>query len=53
MAHRMVTLGAEVLFPVSDQHYGERAGRLRDPWGHQWMVAKRLEAFRATSRSDR
>lgn len=42
VADHMMALGAEVLFPVSDHDYGERAGRLRDPWGHQWMVAKRL-----------
>ena len=34
--------GARVIFPVTDHDYGERAGRLADPWGHQWMVAKRL-----------
>lgn len=42
MAQRMIEGGAEVIFPVSDHDYGERAGRLRDPWGHQWMLAKRL-----------
>lgn len=42
VADRMVALGAEALVPVRDHEYGERAGRLRDPWGHQWMVAKRL-----------
>jgi PhnB protein len=42
VAAAMVDGGAEVVFPVADQPYGDRAGRLRDPWGHQWMVAKRL-----------
>jgi uncharacterized glyoxalase superfamily protein PhnB len=27
---------------VSDHEYGERAGRLADPWGHLWMLAKPL-----------
>ena len=36
------TAGARVIFPVTDHEYGERAGRLADPWGHQWMLAKRL-----------
>jgi PhnB protein len=42
VAGRMVDGGARVIFPVTDHDYGERAGRLADPWGHQWMVAKRL-----------
>jgi uncharacterized glyoxalase superfamily protein PhnB len=42
VAERMVDGGARVVFPVADHEYGERAGRLADPWGHQWMVAKRL-----------
>ena len=42
VAARMLDGGARVLFPVTDHEYGERAGRLADPWGHLWMVAKRL-----------
>ena len=42
VAARMLDGGARVIFPVTDHDYGERAGRLADPWGHQWMVAKRL-----------
>jgi uncharacterized glyoxalase superfamily protein PhnB len=42
VAQRMLDAGARVVFPVADHAYGERAGRLADPWGHQWMVAKRL-----------
>lgn len=41
LAARMVAGGAEVIFPVADHDYGDRAGRLRDPWGHQWTVARR------------
>jgi PhnB protein len=43
VAARMVDAGATVVFPVADQPYGERGGRLRDPFGHQWMVSQRLE----------
>jgi PhnB protein len=42
VAARMLDGGARVIFPVTDHEYGERAGRLADPWGHQWMLAKRL-----------
>jgi uncharacterized glyoxalase superfamily protein PhnB len=42
VAERMVEGGAEVLFPVVDHDYGDRAGRLRDPFGHLWMIARKL-----------
>jgi PhnB protein len=42
LAARMIEAGAEVIFPVSTHDYGDRGGRLRDPWGHLWMVAQRL-----------
>ena len=35
--------GAEVVYPLADQFYGERGGRLRDPFGQQWMVSQRTE----------
>ena len=40
---RAVDAGAEVVYPLADQFYGERGGRLRDPFGHQWMLSKRIE----------
>lgn len=40
---RAVRAGAEVIFPLEDQFYGERAGRLRDPFGHQWMLSQVIE----------
>ncbi|ALE75769.1 glyoxalase [Pseudonocardia sp. EC080610-09] len=33
--------GGQVIFEVSDHPYGERGGRLADPFGHAWMVASR------------
>jgi PhnB protein len=41
---RAVAAGAEVLYPLADQFYGERGGRLRDPFGQQWMLSQRIEA---------
>lgn len=41
VAARMVAHGAAVVFPVDDQEYGERGGRLADPFGHLWMIARR------------
>ena len=31
--------GAEEIYPLADQFYGDRAGRVRDPFGHHWIVA--------------
>jgi uncharacterized glyoxalase superfamily protein PhnB len=43
VARRMVAGGATVVFEVADQPYGERGGRLADPFGHLWMIAQRIE----------
>jgi uncharacterized glyoxalase superfamily protein PhnB len=40
---RAVAAGAEVLFPLADQFYGERGGRVRDPFGHHWMISQVIE----------
>jgi PhnB protein len=40
---RAVAAGAEVMYPLEDQFYGERGGRLRDPFGQQWMLSARIE----------
>jgi PhnB protein len=44
---RALAAGAEVLYPLDDQFYGERSGRLRDPFGHQWMISKVIEELSA------
>ena len=40
---RAVGAGAEVIYPLEDQFYGERGGRLRDPSGQQWMMSQHIE----------
>ena len=40
---RALAAGAEVIYPLADQFYGERGGRLRDPFGHQWMLSQVIE----------
>ena len=32
--------GAEVVIPVDDRFYGAREGRIRDPFGHLWILSK-------------
>jgi PhnB protein len=40
---RAVAAGCEVIHPLADQFYGDRGGRLRDPFGHQWMLSTHIE----------
>lgn len=40
---RALDAGATEVFPVADQFYGDRAGRIRDPFGHCWILATRIE----------
>ena len=35
--------GATLIFPVADQFYGDRAGRIQDPFGHMWIISKHLK----------
>ena len=39
---RAVAAGATVVWPVSDQPYGWRVGRIVDPFGHHWEIGKPL-----------
>ncbi|HEY3664013.1 MAG TPA: VOC family protein [Chthoniobacterales bacterium] len=40
---RAVAAGAEVVRPLADQFYGHRAGRVRDPFGHEWVISQEME----------
>lgn len=39
---RALDRGAEEIFPLDDQFYGDRAGRVKDPFGHHWIIATRV-----------
>jgi uncharacterized glyoxalase superfamily protein PhnB len=39
VAERMLGAGATVIFPIADRGYSY-GGRLRDPFGHQWLIAQ-------------
>jgi PhnB protein len=43
LAQRAIAAGAKVIFPVADQFYGDRSGRLQDPFGHMWIVSTHKE----------
>jgi len=37
--NRAVAAGAVVTMPLADQFWGDRFGKLRDPFGHEWSIA--------------
>jgi PhnB protein len=41
-AARAIAEGATEIFPVSDQSYGFRQGRVADPSGHHWLIGTPL-----------
>ena len=43
VVQRAQAAGAKILIPVADQFYGDRAGRISDPFGHLWSVATHKE----------
>ncbi|MCW7541771.1 VOC family protein [Aquabacterium sp. A7-Y] len=43
MSEQAVAAGATLLMPPSDQFYGERSCRLRDPFGHTWLLGHSIE----------
>ena len=42
MFARAIQAGATTVWPVADQEYGWRVGRLVDPFGHHWEIGKPL-----------
>jgi PhnB protein len=42
VADRAVAAGGKIVFPVSDQPYGMRQGRIADPAEHHWLIGKNL-----------
>src|SRR5919204_1026688 len=42
VAQRAIAAGARELFPIADQPYGWRQGRVIDPFGHHWLIGRPL-----------
>ncbi len=40
---RALAAGADEVRAVRDEFWGDRAGTLKDPFGHLWMVATHVE----------
>jgi len=41
-AARAVAAGAKITMPIADAFWGDRYGRLQDPFGHHWSVATHI-----------
>lgn len=41
--NRAVAAGARVILPLSDMFWGDRFGKVADPFGHEWALASRKE----------
>jgi uncharacterized glyoxalase superfamily protein PhnB len=44
---RAVKAGAQTEMPVSDQFWGDRYGKLKDPFGHKWSIATHVKDMSA------
>jgi PhnB protein len=42
VAAQALAAGATEMFPVADQPYGMRQGRVVDPFGHHWLIGRPL-----------
>jgi PhnB protein len=47
LAERAVAAGANLARPIKDEFYGERGGKLEDPFGHVWHVMTPIEEVSA------
>jgi PhnB protein len=43
MGRRAVAAGATLVMEASDQFYGERSCKVRDPFGHTWLLGHSIE----------
>ena len=40
---RAIKAGCKVEMPLNNQFWGDRYGKVRDPFGHQWGLAQHVE----------
>ena len=38
-----ISAGAEEVRPMQDQFWGDRAGTVKDPYGHSWTILSKIE----------
>jgi PhnB protein len=42
VAAQAIAAGATEIYPVADQDYGYRLGRIKDPFGHHWEICRKI-----------
>ena len=42
VAAQAIAAGATEIYPVANQDYGYRLGRIKDPFGHHWEICRKL-----------
>lgn len=42
VVEKMLAEKAEIVIPIKDRPYGKREGRIRDPFGHLWILSQRV-----------
>ena len=53
VARRAVEAGGKLTRPVENQSYGDRSGKLEDPFGHTWWIATHVEDVSAEEMASR
>ncbi len=43
LVRRAVEKGAKIRMPIEDQFYGDRSGRIEDPFGYIWVVSTHIK----------
>jgi PhnB protein len=41
--NKAVAAGAQVVMPLDNAFWGDRYGKLKDPFGHEWSIATHIE----------
>jgi PhnB protein len=42
LINQAISAGAELVSPAKDYEYGYRQGEIRDPFGHFWLIQKKI-----------
>lgn len=50
---RAIEAGATSMMEPKDQFYGERAAKVRDPFGHEWLLGQQLEELSPVEMQER
>lgn len=43
LTQRCIDAGSELMMGPADQFYGERTSKVKDPYGHEWLLSTRIE----------